>query len=178
MSRVACVRAVQRGHQSVSRRWGFTPRVYRSALTAKPTGYLLFSQRTSEAINMAIKTTSHTHRTHARDGDCQVYAESAVMLRCSSRSVRRELVAKCACAAASLRLRLEQGPHPLTVLDTSFSEHHEAERCVDQTHAADAEPQGKYRSGARRRSAHAWANLVERRWNATTGRALLAKSKT
>ena len=59
------------------------------------------------------------------------------------------------CAAASLRLRLKQGPHVSTVIDASLSEHHEAERRVDQPHAADAEPQGEYGSGARRRSAHA-----------------------
>ena len=59
------------------------------------------------------------------------------------------------CAAASLRLRLKQGPHVSTVIDASLSEHHEAERRVDQPHAADAEPQREYGSGARRRSAHA-----------------------
>eukprot|EP00964_Phaeocystis_antarctica_P129354 scaffold93191_cov72-Phaeocystis_antarctica.AAC.4 len=58
------------------------------------------------------------------------------------------------CAEASLRLRLQQGPHVSTVIDASLSEHHEAERRVDQAHAADAQPQGEYGSRARRRSAH------------------------
>ena len=67
------------------------------------------------------------------------------------------------CAAASLRLRLEQGPHPLAVLDTSLSKHHEAERSIDHTHAAHADPHHKDGLGARRRSgAHASTNAVER----------------
>ena len=67
------------------------------------------------------------------------------------------------CAAASLRLRLEQGPHPLAVLDTSLSEHHEAERSVDHTHAAHADAHHKDGLGTRRRSgAHASANSSAR----------------